>query len=202
MEPIAKRKTTKEIIYDQLKQAILGGELEPEAMMTETSLAESLQTSRTPVREAVNELTKEGLLVHTPRKGFAVRQIDEHEMEQILYLRISIEMRSIRMLVKHITDKELDELDSIVDKQQEAINKNDRINYIELDQILHRKLLGLSNQNILEDILQELYNLTRLIGHAAISKEGRMEEVIEEHRIVIDALRSRKEDVEIGRAHV
>ncbi len=194
MEPIAKRKTTKEMVYDQLKRSILGGDIDPDEMMTETSLAESLHISRTPVREAVGDLTKEGLLIHIPRKGFKVRQIDEHDMEQILYLRISIEMRSIRMLVKHITDEELDNLDQLVDEQQLAIKNNDRIRYIELDQILHRKLLKLSNQNILEQILQELYNLTRLIGHAAISKEGRMEEVIQEHREVLEALRERNEE--------
>lgn len=58
MEPIARRKTTKEIVYDQLKRSILSGELDPNQMMTETSLAESLHISRTPVREAVGDLTK------------------------------------------------------------------------------------------------------------------------------------------------
>lgn len=160
MEPIARRKTTKEIVYDQLKRSILSGELDPNQMMTETSLAESLHISRTPVREAVGDLTKEGLLIHIPRKGFKVRRIDEDDMEQILYLRISIEMRSVKMLIDHITDEELKKLDALIDEQQIAIQNNDRIRYIELDQILHRHLLKLSNQNILEQILQELYNLT------------------------------------------
>lgn len=194
MEPIARRKTTKEIVYDQLKRSILGGQLDPDEIMTETSLAESLHISRTPVREAVSDLTKEGLLIHIPRKGFKVRQINEHDMEQILYLRISIEMRSIKMLINHITDNELDDLDHVVNEQQKAIQNNDRVLYIELDQIFHRKLLKLSNQNILEQILQDLYNLTLLIGHAAISKEGRMEEVIQEHRLILSALRERDEE--------
>ena len=194
LEPIARRKTTKEIVYDQLKRSILSGELDPNQMMTETSLAESLHISRTPVREAVGDLTKEGLLIHIPRKGFKVRRIDEDDMEQILYLRISIEMRSVKMLIDHITDEELKKLDALIDEQQIAIQNNDRIRYIELDQILHRHLLKLSNQNILEQILQELYNLTRLIGHAAISKEGRMEEVIQEHREIVNALRERDEE--------
>lgn len=113
MEPIARRKTTKEIVYDQLKRSILSGELDPNQMMTETSLAESLHISRTPVREAVGDLTKEGLLIHIPRKGFKVRRIDEDDMEQILYLRISIEMRSVKMLIDHITDEELKKLECL-----------------------------------------------------------------------------------------
>lgn len=194
MQPISKRKTTKEIVYEQLKTSILGGKIDNESIMTETSLAESLHISRTPVREAVSDLTKEGLLVHIPRRGFQVRKISEHEMEQILYLRISIEMRSIKMLVKHISEKELNELDNIVVQQIAALKENNRIQYIELDQIFHRKLLSLSNQNILESILQDLYNLTLLIGHAAISNEGRMEDVIEEHRMILSAIRNRDEE--------
>ena len=194
MQPIAKRKTTKEIVYDQLKKEILRGNIPPERVMTEMSLAESLHISRTPVREAVSELTKEGLLSHIPRKGFQVRQINEHEMDQILYLRRAVEKRSMKMLVSHVSEDKLKEIDEIILDQKKAIKEGDRIKYIELDQIFHRKLLKLSNQNILVDILQELYNLTRLIGHAAISNEGRMEEVIKEHSAIVDALRKGREE--------
>ncbi len=56
----------------------------------------------------------------------------------------------------------------------------------------------MSNQNILENILQELYNLTLLIGHTAISNEGRMEEVIKEHGAILEALRKgRKEEASL-----
>lgn len=198
LKPIIKRKTTKEMVYEQLKTEILSGNIGHEKIMTETSLAESLHISRTPVREAVSDLTKEGLLVHFPRKGFMVRRINEHEMEQILYLRRAIEKRSMKMLVKHINEEDLNILDKVIAEQKEAINNNDRIRYIELDQTFHRKLLKMSNQNILENILQELYNLTLLIGHTAISNEGRMEEVIKEHGAILEALRKgRKEEASL-----
>src|SRR5699024_3129156 len=96
MRPIDNRKTTKELVYDQLKKNILNGTIGQEEILTETNLADTLQTSRTPVREAIADLLNEGLLVHIPRKGFQVRKIDRHELDQILYLRLSIEMRGVR----------------------------------------------------------------------------------------------------------
>ncbi|WP_010648085.1 GntR family transcriptional regulator [Oceanobacillus massiliensis] len=188
MKPIEKRKTTKEIVYERLKDAILHGDIEHKEVLTETYLADSLDTSRTPIREAVSDLVKEGLLTHIPRRGFRVREITEHEMDQIIYLRTSIEIKGVTLLASTITDEDVKVLNHIISQQEEAIKSNNRIEYIELDQLFHRKILRASHQNLLEQIHKELYNLTRLIGHAAITKEGRMEDVIEEHKNIVRAL--------------
>lgn|SRR5690625_333244 len=194
MRPIANRKTTKELVYDQLKKNILNGTIGQEEILTETNLADTLQTSRTPVREAIADLLNEGLLVHIPRKGFQVRKIDRHELDQILYLRLSIEMKGVSILTEAITEAEIETLRQFITKQEAAIRENDRIKYIELDQAFHRKMLQFAKQNFLEQIFEELYNLTLLIGHAAITKEGRMEEVIKEHKSIVQALEEKKSD--------
>ncbi|WP_337020459.1 GntR family transcriptional regulator [Oceanobacillus massiliensis] len=188
MKPIEKRKTTKEIVYERLKDAILHGDIKHKEVLTETYLADSLETSRTPIREAVSDLVKEGLLTHIPRRGFRVREITEHEMDQIIYLRTSIEIKGVTLLASTITHEDVMVLNHIISQQEEAIKSNNRIEYIELDQLFHRKILRASHQNLLEQIHKELYNLTRLIGHAAITKEGRMEDVIEEHKNIVRAL--------------
>lgn len=194
MKPIATRKTTKELVYDQLKKGILNGTISRQEILTETRLAETLNTSRTPIREAVADLTNEGLLVHIPRKGFQVREIKEHELEQIFYLRSSIEMKGISILTKKVTTVQIEKLNSIISEQEIAIQEGDRIKYIELDQTFHRKILLFAKQNLLEQIFKEIYNLSLLIGHAAITKEGRMEEVIREHRDIVKALKSNQEN--------
>src|SRR5699024_9897905 len=99
-----------------------------------------------------------------------------------------------KKLIEHINDEEVNELENIVSEQSDALKKNNRIKYIELDQTFHRRLLKLSNQNILDKIFQDLYNMTLLIGHTAISNEGRMEEVIKEHSSIIKALRKTNEE--------
>ncbi|WP_233569607.1 GntR family transcriptional regulator [Planomicrobium sp. Y74] len=191
MKPVAKKRTTKEIVYDELRKAIFSGSISSKEILTETMLADSLQTSRTPVREAVASLISEGLLVHIPRKGVQVRQITEGEKEQIMFLRISIESEGLRKLAVGVKPEQIEILRNIIEKQKQAIVDNNKIEFIELDQKFHRQILKFSNQNVLSQILQDLYNLTRLIGHHALMKTGRMEEVIDEHSIVIDALEQR-----------
>lgn len=188
MNPVAKKRTTKEIVYDELRKAIFSGSISNEEILTETMLADSLQTSRTPIREAVASLLSEGLLIHIPRKGFQVRQITDGEKEQIMFLRTSIESEGLRKLAAGVNPEQINILRNIIEEQKQAIEENNKIEFIELDQKFHRQILKFSNQNVLSQILKDLYNLTRLIGHHALMKTGRMEEVIGEHSIIIDAL--------------
>ncbi|MEC5423335.1 GntR family transcriptional regulator [Virgibacillus sp. C22-A2] len=211
MKPLAKKKTTKEIVYDELKKAILNGSIDNQKLLTETMLSEILGTSRTPIREAVADLTKEGLLVHVPRKGFHVREITENEKNQIIYLRISVETEGIRQLAGKVTKEQVQKLKEIVSEQERVIKNDDRVKYVELDQDFHRQIMKYSDQNLLDQILQEMYNLTRLIGHNALMKEGRMVEVIKEHTEIIHALENNngyeaadllKKHLEITKANV
>lgn len=195
MQPIAARKTTKELVYDQIKNGILNGTIGRQEILTETKLANALNTSRTPIREAVADLTNEGLLVHIPQKGFQVRKITESELEQIFYLRTSIEMKGIAVLTKNCTEQQIKELRQIISRQETAIGENDRITYIELDQLFHRNILQFAKLNLLEQIFKDLYNLSLLIGHTAITKAGRMEEVIWEHKSIVDALEDKNVDL-------
>lgn len=204
LKPIARKKTTKEIVYDDLKRAILTGSINNQEILTETMLSETLEISRTPIREAVADLIKEGLLVQIPRKGFHVREITQNEKEQIMFLRLSIETEGLRKLSPVITKEQLQTLRGFVLQQEQEIKRDDRIKYIELDQLFHRQILTFANQNLLEQILQEMYNLTRLVGHNALMKEGRMIEVIQEHRQILDALEKgdSSEAVELMKNHL
>lgn len=204
MKPILKKRTTKEIVYDELKKAILTGSISNQKILTETMLSEILETSRTPIREAVADLIKEGLLVQVPRKGFHVREITENEKEQIIFLRLSVESEGLRKLASTITGEQLQSLREIVLEQEQEMKKEDRIRYIELDQFFHRQILKFANQNLLEQILQEMYNLTRLVGHNALMKEGRMIEVIQEHKDILNALENNNstEAVDLMKKHL
>lgn len=186
--PIGKVKTTKEVVYDQIKNAIFNGDINRDEMITETMLAQSLDTSRTPVREAVGDLLNEGLLVSVPRKGLKVREITPSEKEQIIFLRLSIEKEGLKKLVPQVTPTQIIHLRGIIEVQKEALLENNRIKFIEMDQKFHRKIVYFAEQQLLGDILLNIYNLSRLIGHQALAKNGRMEEVIVEHLQIIDAL--------------
>lgn len=188
IRPVTKKETTREIVYKELKVAIFNGKIKKDNIFTETQLANLLNTSRTPVREAVADLLKDGLLVAIPRKGLKVREIVESEIEQIFFLRTFIEQEGMKKLSTSVTKDQIAYLRDLIARQKEAMQENDKVTYIDLDQEFHLGILHFSNQNLLEDILQNLYSLTRLIGHKALMKEGRMREVLKEHSVIIDSL--------------
>ncbi|WP_174614706.1 GntR family transcriptional regulator [Virgibacillus ihumii] len=188
IQSINKRETTREIVYKELKTAILDGEIEKDEVFTETQLSNLFNTSRTPIREAISDLLNDGLIISIPRKGLQVRKIDEDEKEQIFFLRLFIEQEGIKKLSSIITKDQVNYLQKIVEKQKQAMVENNKIEFIDMDQEFHIGILQFANQHLFKQILQDLYNLTRLIGLKALVKKGRMEEVVSEHNEILIAM--------------
>ncbi|SDJ06290.1 GntR family transcriptional regulator [Alteribacillus bidgolensis] len=155
LKPITKEKTTQDKVYKQIKKTILNGGISSEEIFTEVQLAETLNTSRTPVRAALQDLIKEGLLVSIPRKGLTVRKITPEEQDEIFLLRSSIEVQAVKKLTEVITTPEqLKVLKIIYKQQEEAMGRDDGIKFIDLDQEFHLSLTRLANFNIIEQVLQ------------------------------------------------
>lgn len=96
-----------------LREMILTGDLEPGFRLGEADLADRLQVSRTPVREALSRLTAEGLVEITPNRGARVIDLSADDIEQIFELRLRIEPHAVELAVGRLTDSELDELDEL-----------------------------------------------------------------------------------------
>jgi DNA-binding GntR family transcriptional regulator len=191
LKPIDKLSTTKERAYKEIKHVILNGYISSDEIFTEVKLAELLNTSRTPVREALQELIKEGLIVSIPRKGMIVRKVSESEMEQIFLLRTTIETNVIEKLSGSITVEQLKQLKHICKQQEEAMLNNDDIAFIKLDQTFHLVLTKFANYELIEQVLLNLHNLSQLIGLRAIKKSDRMKEVLDEHLSIISSIEQR-----------
>lgn len=191
LKPIVKEQTTQDKVYKQIKKAILNGQITSNEMFTEVQLAESLNTSRTPVRAALQDLIKEGLIVSHARKGMCVRKITEEERDEIFLLRIQIESEIIRRITPAITDEQIGILRGIYNEQLDAMNQDDGIKFIDLDQKFHITLIRFGSYTIIEQILLNLHNLSHLIGLKAVSRKGRMTTVAVEHEQIIKALEKR-----------
>ncbi|MCM3766365.1 GntR family transcriptional regulator [Neobacillus niacini] len=196
LKPIEKETTTQDKVYTQIKKSILFGGFSSDEIFTEVQLAEILNTSRTPVRAAIQDLVKEGLLVWIPRKGVTIRKITAEEEDEIFLLRSMIEVQVVRNIIKVIkSSKELDVLKAIVANQEKAIKNDDAIKFIELDHEFHISLTRLAHFSIMEQVLQNLHNLTQLMGLKAVTKKGRATDVIQEHYQIIQALEDKNSDL-------
>lgn len=191
LNPIVKEETTKERVYKEIKGAILRGELPSEQFFTELQLADMLHTSRTPVREAVMDLIKEGLIVSVPRKGLIVKKFTAIESEQIFLLRSMIETAVIRKITPTISEDQLILLESMCDHQEEAMNAGDNELFIQLDQEFHLNFQRFASYELFEQTLLNLHDLSKVTGLTAIRKPNRMQEVLQEHRGIIRYMRER-----------
>lgn len=193
LKPIKKSATTKERVYSEIKNVILNGQLSQDVIFTEVQLAESLNTSRTPVREALQELLKEGLIVSMPRKGMSIRKVTENEVEQIFLVRSHIESEVMKKLAREMTSSQVDALKQIIKEQEVAMVTEDAIQFINLDQKFHLTLVKFAGYELIEQILLNLHNLSQLIGLKAIKKQNRRIEVLKEHLTIIEYLEKKQE---------
>ena len=106
-----KKMLLREQVYAGIKNAIIGGEFEPGRRLIEERLAEDMKTSRTPVREAIQKLEKEGLIQRLPRGGFAVKGVSEEEVEEVFDLRAVLEGYAAYLATARIKEEELNALE-------------------------------------------------------------------------------------------
>lgn len=153
---LRKGKSLREQVYEKLKENILTGVLEAHKRLVEERLAAELGTSRTPVREAIQKLEKEGLIYRLPRGGFAVRSITDEDIDEVFGIRRILEGYAGYLATLRITKDELDALDEIVKKGEECLRKGDLDALVRLNTEFHDTLYKASKSRLLYSIINDL----------------------------------------------
>ena len=141
----------REIVYEQLKMQILTGQITPGTRMMEVELAEEMGVSRTPVREAIRKLEKEGLVTIEPRRGAYASDISIKDMVDTLEVREDLESLAAFLAAKRMTEEQVEELAKITDGYSTAIqlcNTEDMIHY---DEMFHKCIVaGSGNKTLIQ----------------------------------------------------
>ena len=186
--PISRTKSLKERAYDILKELILTGRLEQGELHNEKRLAEVLGVSRTPVREALLELSREGMVVFVPSKGVKVRKITSKQVQEVFEIRRIIEGHIIQVISKQLTPADLKKIDRIISKQKRLASRDEMVGFIEIDKEFHLFLASKMGNQQIEAILQNLRDQIHLMGIRAIQDHSRLQQVIKEHHLIYSAL--------------
>ena len=107
------RRTAHEIVRDTLRHAILNGSLPGGSRLVQADIAAQLNVSTTPVREALRDLTSDGLVQFDPHRGAVVYQIDMGELKEIYEIRKALESLAIRLAASRITNEQLGEVTAL-----------------------------------------------------------------------------------------
>lgn len=189
--PIHRAKSLKEQAYDKLKELIITGALEPGALQNEKRLAEALGVSRTPVREALLELSQEGMVAFVQGKGVEICKFTIQQIREVFEIRRIIEGYIIKKIAPRLTDLEINEIDKNIRNQEKMLLKTDRPAFIEYDKQFHLYMAARIGNHQIGSILDNLRDQMHLMGIRAVEDGSRMKQVIEEHRAIFSGLKEK-----------
>ncbi|MCX5052891.1 MULTISPECIES: GntR family transcriptional regulator [unclassified Streptomyces] len=178
----------REKVVDVLRAALVAGELRPGQVYSAPALAPRLGVSATPVREAMLELVKEGMVEIVPNKGFRVTAVSDRQLDEYTHVRSLIEIPTVVGLA---TTADPDDLRALRPAAMEIVTsaaKGDLIEYVEADVSFHLGLLALAGNDHLVEVVRDLRRRSRLYGLTALVEAGRLRASAEEHLELLDAL--------------
>lgn len=171
-----------------LEDAILKGKIKSGTRLIERELAEKFKVSRLPIREAIRELRAAGLVKVIPRKGAVVSQISLEEIKEIYAVKCLIESFAAGEAAKRITEKEIKELQMLIDKMGSQIKKNNSHKYVEIAEKFHYGVNRACGNSKLYEIYKKLNN--QILWHKInyLSSPERVERSFEGHKKILEAL--------------
>src|SRR5690554_6667638 len=140
----------KEYVYYEIKARFVNNTFTPGERIWEDKLAEELEVSRTPVREAINRLIAEGFVENRPRKGIYATDISKTELDKLLDIRLSLETLATKCCCKNIRQEQINELECIFQKYKKSIINNDFAKTSQLDSDIHRYIAQVADNKKLE----------------------------------------------------
>ena len=176
-------------VADIIRQAIINGTMRPGTPVVEMALAEQLNVSRAPVREAIQILEADGLIESEPYKGKRVKPLSIKEVEELYSLREQFEAFAIRRIVESRAD--VSELTTHSDAMFAAAETGDLAALNVADEAFHRTLIRLADHNLMLSLWDNLYLRIRQIMALRNSANRDLRAVARNHPPIIAALEKR-----------
>lgn len=185
----------KDKAYAALKSAIIKMDLynSPDPIrLDERELSERLGVSRTPIREAIAMLEREGFVKTLPRRGIHVVRKTKREIIEMIQAWAALESMAARLIARNASDAEIAELRALFDSFTDAHAASHRVDeYSTANIAFHQCLIRLSGSPLLVDLTNNLFLHVRAIRHRTIFEHDRARRSIEEHMGIIEALEAR-----------
>ncbi|GHH74659.1 GntR family transcriptional regulator [Kitasatospora indigofera] len=171
-----------------LRAALISGELRPGVVYSAPALAADFGVSATPVREAMLDLAREGLVEAVRNKGFRVTELTEGDLDDFTEIRALIEVPTVGRVTRTATPEQLERLRPAAQAIVDAAGRHDLIGYLEADRQFHLDLLGLAGNARLVEVVGDLRKRSRLYGLTRLDARGELVSSAEEHLELLDLM--------------
>jgi DNA-binding GntR family transcriptional regulator len=183
-----KRQSLRGQVGRVLRAQVVAGELRPNTLYALGQIAEQLQISVTPIREALLDMVADGLVEMVPNRGFRVRQLTEQDLTEIVELRLMLEPPTVRQVTERRLVDDFGALRELAAQTEAAARQGDWVAFLDTDRDMHLKLLSYLGNSRLTDIAGKLRDQTRLYGLDRIAGTNEFFETTHEHVALLDAV--------------
>ena len=187
-QPMMESRPIREIAYEVLKKAIITGEIPAGERIVETDYADRLHISRTPLREALRKLERDGLVEYVMRRGVIVHAFTTEDVEQIYTIRNCLEMLTLPDIIEKATPEDIAHLRELLVKMDELNAKNDVEALSPVAREFHTAITAISGKNRILRVIEGQDEYIRRFSAMAIKQEDRRNEANEEHHRLVDLI--------------
>ena len=184
--------TTQEYIYQRLRKTIMLGLIAPGNPVTIRGLAEVLETSPTPVREALRRLSSEHGLKLLPNRRIVVPQMTPDRFKELILLRVTLEVHAARTALPFVTDRLVDQLAELDLSIDRAVDREDRDQQITRNQLFHQMIYTANPEQVIMPMVESIWLQLGPFNRIAARNIKELY-IIDHHKEIIEALRSRDE---------
>ena len=194
LKTLPERKSLGQYVYENLKQAIVKGELAQGSRVVENRVAEALGISRTPVREAIHKLEREGLLRQNPTGGFFVVGLSREDIEETFGIRSVLESYAARLAAIKHRQEELKPLEGKIREYQQCLDRKDMDALPHINTEFHDLLYALSRSprliKMINDLKDQIFRFRQVI--LKVEKMAKISN--KDHRLMLKSIRERDAD--------
>jgi len=177
--------------YERIKQKIVSLELAPGSVIDEAALQAELELGRTPIREALQRLALEKLVVIIARRGMFVAEIGVMDLQRLFEVRVALESMAARLAAQRGTAKHWQRMEAVLAKMPTEIDPDENQTIIAIDQACHEIIYEAIDNEFLRDTLVTMYALSLRLWYFALSKVGDMRGAVLEHMAILEALQAK-----------
>ncbi|MCV6577285.1 MAG: GntR family transcriptional regulator [Cohaesibacter sp.] len=176
-------------VYQELLASIRDGKFHPGERIKEASVAKALNVSRTPVREAIRRLQSEGRVTIEPQRGAVVAELNRQEVSELYALRRRLEGVAAGFAAQHASDAEIEMMEDILERSKAAQQDKRLLNQINWE--LHYAIYHAGKNRFLLKSIEAISDSMALLRGAHHIPDERPQQLYQEHKCIIDAIRAR-----------
>lgn len=184
----------REVAYERLQDAIRHAELQPGDPLSENRLSKALGLSRTPVREALQQLAQEGIVQIIPGRAITVAAPSIQEVLEVVHIRELLEPELYRLAAESLSPEARAILKECIETMEQAAAASDRPTWSRADSTLHETVSNFCPNRLLGQLVLQARNRVHYTAIDEQTSDNRITACTVEHRQIIDAILNRQPD--------